>query len=246
MLIDQKFLAVPVVMALIAITLKLVYARDLQWQFPWFVRYLWLVLLRAPVLFLLRPYRSVYFYAYWIAEIVTVALSLVVIFEIYRQVLSSSGLHISRSTFFLVTAALLALAAGGAFFLETSESYASMRAVLILTQTARIVQVGLFVLLLAASFFFNFYWQSLPFGFALGYGLYATIELVSTVFRASLGPAGNDIFVIAKIWSYQFAIMVWILFLWRHRAEHALKKMPAESVTPWLQQGLTPPRERAR
>ncbi|MEO6119543.1 MAG: hypothetical protein ABIP12_02545 [Terriglobales bacterium] len=249
MLIDQKFLVdliLPLGMALVAITLKMLYARGLEKEFPWFARYLWLVLGRAPFLFALRPFRTAYFYSYWIAEAVTVTLSLLVIYEIYRRVLTSSGFNLTRSTFALLTAVLLALATTGALFIEHADSPALLRAVFILTQTVRIVQVGLLAVLLLASFFFNFYWQSLPFGFALGYGLYATLELVSTTFRTSLGPSGDAIFTLTKIASYQFAVLIWIMFLWRHRSEHALKKMPVESVAPWLQQGLTPPRERAR
>ncbi len=221
-------------MVLLAITLRMLYARSLQKQFPWFVRYLWLVLGRAPILFLLRPYRTTYFYSYWFAEAVTVGLSLLVIFEIYRQVLASSGFNLTRSTFFLLTVGLLALAAGSAFWLETADSPAMLRAIFILSRTVRFVQIGLLAVLLIATLFFNFYWQSLPFGFALGYGVYATIELVATTFRTSLGPSGDTVFIMAKILSYQLAVLVWIFFIWRHREAHALQNMPVESVTEWL------------
>lgn len=219
---------------LLAVTLRMLYARGLQKQYPWFVAYLWLVLGRAPILFFLRPYRTTYFYSYWIAETITVALSLLVIFEIYRQVLTSSGFNLSRSTFVLLTVALLALAAGSAFWLETADSPAMLRAILILSRTVRIVQVALLAILLVASLFFNFYWQSLPFGFALGYGVYATIELVAATFRSSLGPSGDTVFVAAKVLSYQLAVMVWIFFIWRHREQHALRAMPVASVSEWM------------
>ena len=219
---------------LLTITVALLYARGLHSEFPWFFRYLLLVLGRAPVLFFLRPYRITYFYSYWIAEAITVGLSLLVILEIYRHVLRSGSFNMTRSMFFTLNVALLALAAAVALVIETADVAALWRAILVLTQTARIVQIGLLALLLIASMFFNFYWRSLPFGFALGYGIYATVELVATTFRSSLGSAGNNIFALSKVLGYQAAVLVWIVFIYRHRPEHSLRTLPSESMAEWL------------
>jgi len=220
---------------LMTVAAGLLWRRGLHRQFPFFFAYVLLILVRGPLLFLLRPDRTLYFYSYWIAEAVTVGLSLLVIYEIYRHVLNSTTLSISRSTFFTLCVGLFAVAAAVAFLLENADRPAMLRAIFILTGTVRLVQVGLLALLLIASMFFNFYWQSLPFGFAFGYGLYATTELVASAFRSSLGPSGDTIFALTKVLSYQVAVLVWIFFIYRHREEHALQTLPAESMNEWLQ-----------
>jgi hypothetical protein len=221
-------------LVLLALTAGLLYVRGLHREFPWFFAYLLLVLLRSPVLYFLKADRTTYFYSYWIVEGITVCLSLLVIYEIYRHVLGASSLNISRTSFFALSVGLFAVAAITAILIETADSHVLLRAVFILTRTARIVQVGLLILLLIASMFFNFYWQSLPFGFALGYGIYATVELVVTTFRSSLGAAGDNIFALSKVLSYQVAVLVWIVFIYRHRQGHSLQTLPSESMAEWF------------
>lgn len=220
---------------LMAITAGFLLWRGLHRQFPFFFAYVLFMLGRAPVLFILKTDRTLYFYSYWIAEAITVGISLLVIYEIYRHVLSSTTFSMSRSTFFMLCVGLFAVAAAVAFLLENADRPPTLRAIFILTSTVRLVQVGLLALLLIASMFFSFYWQSLPFGFALGYGLYATTELVASAFRASLGPSGDTIFALTKVLSYQVAVLVWIFFIYRHREGHALQTLPTESMSEWMQ-----------
>lgn len=224
----------PVSIALLACTIVLVYRRGLHREYPWFFRYLLVVCGRAPILFLLREDRENYFYAYWSAETVTVVLSFFVIFEIYRHVAGSSSLGVSRSTFFSLSVGFLAVAAVVALFMDTPSGSPLIKLILVLTHAVRTMQVGLLALLLVASLFFNFYWQSLPFGFALGYGVYAMAELLGTAFRTSLGPAGDSVFRVTKVLGYQLAVVLWLTFIYRHREDHALKQLPDEPLAEWL------------
>jgi hypothetical protein len=220
--------------ALLGVTAGLLYLRGLHREFPWFFRYVLVVLGKAPVLFLLRSDRFAYFYAYWLAETLVAVLSFFVIWEVYRSVAGQSSLRMSRSSFFSLSVGFLAVAALVALFMDTEDSPAILRAILVLTHVARTMQIGLFAVLIVASLFFNLYWKSLPFGITLGYGLYATIELVATVFRASVGPSGDAMFRLSKVLGYQVAILVWIVFLLRHRRGHALEKLPATDIAEWL------------
>jgi hypothetical protein len=220
---------------LLIVTIALLYKRGLHRDFPWFFRYLLLVLVRSPILFAIRMMDSTaYFYTYWILEAVTVAVSFLVIFEVYRHVLRSSTLNIRPSTFFTLCVGLFAAAAATALVIEVTDGPALLRAIFVLTRTVRIMQVCLFVLLLIGSLFFNFYWQSVPFGVALGYGIYATTEMLVATFRSSLGPAGDLIFAVTKVFSYQVAVLIWILYIYRHREHHALQTLPAESLSEWM------------
>ncbi len=219
---------------LLAVTAMLVARRGLHREYPWFFRYVLVVCGRAPILYLLRGDRENYFYAYWSAEAVTVGLSFFVIFEIYRHVAGSSSLGVSRSTFFSLSVGFLAIAAIIAMLMDTPPGQPLITLILVLTHAVRTMQVGLLALLLVASLFFNFYWQSMPFGFALGYGVYAMAELLGTAFRTSFGPSGDSVFRLTKVLGYQLAVVLWITFIFRHREEHALKELPDEPLAEWL------------
>jgi hypothetical protein len=96
------------------------------------------------------------------------------------------------------------------------------------------MQVGLLVALLLASVFYGFYWQSFPFGIAVGYGIYAVIELTAAQLRTTAGESGNVMFQLSKVLGYHLAVLIWIAFLARHRTQHALKDLPTESMKDWL------------
>ncbi|HUR36474.1 MAG TPA: hypothetical protein VM009_01570, partial [Terriglobales bacterium] len=146
----------------------------------------------------------------------------------------SSTLNIRPSTFFTLCVGLFTAAVATAVVMEAADGPALLRAIFILTRTVRIMQVGLFVLLLIGSLFFNFYWQSVPFGVAIGYGVYATTEMLVTTFRSALGPAGDSIFAVTKVLSYQVAVLIWIVYIYRHRQHHALQTLPSESLAEWM------------
>jgi len=224
----------PVSTALLAITAFMLYRRRLHREHPFFFGYLLFVGGRSPILFLLRRDQGAYFYAYWAAEAVTVAISFLVIYEIYQHVAGSSSLTTSRSTFFSLTVGFLALAALSALFMETPPGSPLVRGIMVLTHSARTMQAGLLALLMAASLFFNFYWKSVPFGFALGYGIYATVELIATALRTSIGLSADPIFRLAKVLGYQVALVVWVVFIYRHREAHALKELPSQSMNDWV------------
>src|SRR5438067_819321 len=69
--------------------------------FPCFFIYLFVILFKSEALLLIKPFYPVaHFYAYWIAEAATILLSFSVIYEIYRHIVASSSLPVSKTTFF--------------------------------------------------------------------------------------------------------------------------------------------------
>jgi hypothetical protein len=225
---------------LLMTTALLAYRRGLHREYPWFFRYILFTLGRAPVFYLLgtdyalNRVPDIYFNSYWIAEALNVGLSFFVIFEIYQHVAGSSSLKASRSTFFTLTVFFIVIAAFAAWMMDTPPGSPILRTIFVLTHTARTTQLGLLALLMVASLFFNFYWESLPFGFALGYGVYAAIELAATSVRTLMGTSANDVFSLSKVLGYQFAVVLWIVFIYRTREVHALKELPGPSMAEWL------------
>jgi hypothetical protein len=201
--------------------------------FPWFIAYLIFVSINAyiglAVLFLSPSAR---FYTYWIGQGVAIGLSLVVLYEIFTHVLTSGTLKISKSTFLLITAILVLIAAGLALFEVSAIDNKVFYTILLLTRTVRIVQVGLMLVLAVLSAFFGFYWSSQAFGIAVGFGFYATTELINFTVRTTLGTTVNWLFSWVSVLSFQFAIMVWMIYAAKGR-KLPLMALPDDKVSPW-------------
>jgi hypothetical protein len=152
------------------------------------------------------------FYSYWIGQAVSIGLSFVVLYEVFRNVLTAGTLPISKSNFVLINGLLLMAAALIALKLEGGDAERTMYTILVLSRTARIVQVGLMFILIVLSLSFGFYWNSQAFGIALGFGFYASMELVNHTARALLGPIGNRIWAWVSVLSYQCAAVIWMAY----------------------------------
>jgi hypothetical protein len=211
----------------------IIYRTKQNRLFPWFVAYLVFVSFDSYIqlaIHFLSP--SIRFYSYWIGQSVAIALSLVVLYEIFRNVLTSGTLKISKSTFLLINAVLLLLAAGLALFQVKTSDYKVIYTILLFTRTVRIVQVGLMLILAVLSAFFGFYWNSLAFGIAAGFGFYAATELVNTTVRTLLGATGNQIFSWVSVLSFQCAIMVWLVYAAKGR-KLPVMALPSDKVSQW-------------
>jgi hypothetical protein len=181
--------------------------------FPVFVVYLlWVAFSSYFNLAFLRVEPIIQFYSYWTTQAVSIGLSFVVLYEVFRNVLTEGTLPISKSNFVLMNGLLLMAAAAMALKLQGGDGDRTMYTVLVFSRTVRIVQVGLMLILIVLSLSFGFYWSSQAFGIALGFGLYASIELVNHTVRALLGPIGHQIWAWASVLSYQCAALIWIAY----------------------------------
>jgi hypothetical protein len=182
-------------------------------QFEWFVGYLVWVALTSYFQFALRFIKpSITFYTYWATQAVAIGLSFVVLYEVFRHVLTSGTLPVSKSNFVLINAVLLVIAAVMALKLQGVDTNPTMYTIFVFTRSVRVVQVGLMLILAALSLFFGFYWGCQAFGIAAGFGLYASVELVNHTVRAMLGPIGNQIWSWVSVLSYQCAALIWLAY----------------------------------
>jgi hypothetical protein len=183
-------------------------------SFPWFFTYLLWVAASSYVLFAIHfiPNEYLNFYSFWAKQAIAVGLSIAVIYEVCRNVLTSGTFPISKSTFLLINGVLVIIAAVASSLLPIAEKNPIVFKILILMGTARIDQVGLTLILLAISLFFGFYWSSQAFGIIAGFGIYAFIELVNTLVRAKQGPVGNVYWGWISVLSYQFAVAIWVVY----------------------------------
>jgi hypothetical protein len=217
----------PVLLLAIALVF---YRRRKDHSFRWFIAYLvWVALVsyfQFIIYFVSNPY--LFFFSYWIAQAVAVLLSFVALYEVFRNVLTSGTLPVSKSNFVLINALLLAGAALLAYKLEGGDTDRMMYTILVLSRTARFVQVALMLILVALSSFFGFYWSSQAFGIAAGFGLYASIELINSTVRAMLGPNGNKFWSWVSVLSYQLAALIWLAYALRGRKSPVMELPEAQ------------------
>ncbi|MCU1286606.1 MAG: hypothetical protein JWO13_2956 [Acidobacteriales bacterium] len=185
----------------------------------WFMVYLLWVGLSSYVQLGLRFWSTPYFgfFFYWIAQGIAVLLSFVVLYEVARNVLTSGTLPFSKSNFMFIIAVLLVMAATLALKIQGGDTEKFIYTILVFARTARFVQVGFMLLLVALSLLFGFYWSSQAFGIASGFGLYAAIELINSSVRAMLGPTANLIFGWVSVLSYQLAALIWVAYALKGR-----------------------------
>ncbi|MCU1308346.1 MAG: hypothetical protein JWN45_3041 [Acidobacteriaceae bacterium] len=202
-------------------------------EFPAFLAYLIWVALISYFQLALHLFKSqLHFYSYWITQGIAIGLSFVVLYEVFRFVLTSGTLPVNKSTFMLINAVLLVIAAVIALVFQGADTDKTIYTIMVFTRTVRIVQVGLMLILVVLSISFGFYWSSQAFGITLGFGSYAAVELVNNTVRAMLGPQGNSIWSQVSVLSFQCAACIWLAYAAKGR-KLPVMELPDHKVSLW-------------
>ena len=83
----------------------------------------------------------------------------------------------------------------------------------LLERGVRVMQCGLVLFLFLASFYFGLPWQSPLFGIALGFGVFASIELAAVAVRSQVGAAADSVLSQINSAAYSFGVMIWLCYL---------------------------------
>lgn len=197
---------------LLAITLAV---KRIWRQFPFFAGYVWFNFAMSIAEYVLLKDRATYFYAYWIGEAVGIGLGLAVVYEVFRHLFSIHGALQRLATLtFRIAAVVLVLAGLIAFFMQSSSNFTSLGKVInSMEQAARIIEVGLLMILFICSTAFGLHWKQAEFGVALGLGLFAAIELLAVTLRPLLGPNHSATLDIARVLAFDTSLVVWLSYL---------------------------------
>jgi 4-amino-4-deoxy-L-arabinose transferase-like glycosyltransferase len=116
-----------------------------------------------------------------------------------------------------------------AFSTQLTTADRVVSAVLGFDRSVRVMQCGLFLLLMVLCRFLRNCWQQHVFGVALGFGVFASIELilVSVAMHYGSGPAATISLV--KSTAYNAVTVLWILYLRREP-----QPMPVAEIAPQL------------
>jgi hypothetical protein len=187
--------------------------RKLRLTFPLFFSYVLFQLLKSACLGLVYRYAYLdYFDAYWTGNAISVFLALLVMDEIWRQLFGSyQGFQKLGSLLFRWACVLLLLIA---VVVATSTQHTNadrvIAAVFTFDRTMRLMQCGLVFLLVVLSRFVRSIWRRQVFGIALGFGIFASIELILVSILSRYGASHIASISLIKSVAYNAVTLLWI------------------------------------
>jgi hypothetical protein len=230
MIMYASWLAGPV----LQITLLLfMVQRKLHGVFPRFFSYIIFQIVKSAILFgVYRYYPDNYFDAYWTGNAISVLLAVTVMDEILHHLLNQYGgiQKLASVIFRWACGLLLLLSIVNAFSTQQTSADRVVSAVLAFDRSERVMQCGLCLLLMVLCRFLKNCWREHAFGIALGFGIFACIELVLVSFVMYFGDGPAAIVSLVKSSAYNAVTFLWIMYLRRQR-EPALEIEDAQQLS---------------
>jgi hypothetical protein len=213
-LIDLNWLVGP----LMQITLLIfMVRRKVHGVFPRFFSYVLFQTLKSGCLFVVYRYFSPesYFDAYWTGNALSVIFTVAVMDEILRSLFREyGGIQLLGTTIFRWSCGLLfLLAIIGALSSSETGGDRVVAAVFAFDRSVRLMQVGLFLLLMLLCRIFRNCSRQQVFGIALGFGVFASVELILVSFVMWYGNGQAAIISLLKSTAYNAVTLVWIGYL---------------------------------
>lgn len=190
--------------------------RKLYRLFPAFLIYNIYQILAFAVLFpiSLRGSYTAYFFAYWVHAALGLALGFMVIHEVFLDVFRPYHTLKDLGTMIFKWAALVMLVVAGvvAAASAASEQGPLVQSVLTVQRCVRIIQFGLVLFLLLFSRYLGISRKQKSFGIALGFGMYAAVDLLSVSLRAS-GYITEETLNLTLLASFLAVMLVWLGYM---------------------------------
>ena len=199
--------------------------RKLQIAFPRFFSYIVFQVVKSGILFLIYRYdQENYFDAYWVGNAISVVLAVTVMDEVLHNLLKQyGGIQSLTSIIFRWSCGLLLLLSiVNAFSSQQTSADRVVSAVLAFDRSVRVMQCGLFFLLIILCRLLRNCWRQRVFGIAVGFGIFASIELMLVSIAMHFGDGPAPILSLVKSAAYNGVTILWIMYL-RRQSEPALE-----------------------
>ena len=201
------------------ITLLLfMFRRKWNGVFPRFFSYIIFQIVKSGILFVVYRYSpDNYFDTYWAGNAISVLLSVAVMDEILQHLLKQYGgiQKLASVIFRWACGLLIVLSIVNAFSTQQASADRVVSAVLAFDRSERVMQCGLCILLMILSRFLRNCWRQPVFGIALGFGVFACIEMVLVSVVMYFGDGPGAIISLIKSSAYNAVTVLWILYLRR-------------------------------
>ena len=213
--------------------------RKLHRVFPRFFSYVIFQMLKSGALFLTyRFFEQHYFEAYWTGNAISVVLAVAVMDEMLQHVFKDYGgaQNLGAVIFRWSCGLLLVLAIVTAFTSELGSADRVVAGVLTFDRSVRVMQCGLFCLLMILCRLLKNCWRQQVFGIALGFGVFASIEMILVTVAMRYGGSVGPTISLVKSVAYNAVTILWIGYLGQQ--PHLI---PAVEMAPRLEVALADP-----
>ncbi len=205
--------------------------RGLLRQFKFFFGYILTQLASFIIVFPAFVWRSysAAFYLYWCTSAISVAFGFLVIYEVFVDVFRSFHTLRDLGTVLFKWAGLVMLLVAGVVSVSANSTDMApwMQAIITSQRCVRMIQIGMILFLLFFAHYLGVSRKQYSFGIALGFGSFATIELIlicSWVGNHVSGPMMS----IANMAAYNCSLALWLGYV--------MVKRPARDLTQSLLQ----------
>jgi hypothetical protein len=201
--------------------------------FPRFFSYIVFQILKSAILFVTYRFfhEDAYFDVYWTGNAISVILAVTVMDEILHRLFKEYGgaQNLGRIIFRWTTGLFLLLAIVNALTTYEGSADRVVAAVLSFDRSVRVIQCGLFCLLMILCRYLRHCWRQREFGIALGFGVFASIELILVSMAIRYGSASESMVSVVKSLAYNGVTLLWIGYL-RQQSQ----SIPQMEVVPQL------------
>ena len=187
--------------------------RKLLQRYPIFFAYIVSEVMLFMVLFLSQRNYDAYFYLYWLGAGISALFGFKVIHEVFTDVLRPfHALRDFSSMLFRWAGAVVMLIAIMAAMNSMKSGFPLITAGLLsLERSVRVMQCGLVLFLLMFSRYLGISRRHRSFGIALGFGIFAAVELAVIGLRVT-GVVNPTVLNLASMIAYNIAVILWICY----------------------------------
>jgi len=192
----------------------IVYRRKLHREFPIFFAYtlvqIALFAVEYPVSRWFSP--SAYFYTFWVGAAVNVVLAFKIIHEIFLDIFRPyHALRDLGTALFKWAALIMVLVSVVVISVSPGWDDPLQQTIEVVQRCVRVVQCGLVLFLLAFCKNLGVSWRRQSFGLALGFGLFAGVELLTTALYSGLHMRGQTVNLI-DMTAYNVGMILWMMY----------------------------------
>jgi hypothetical protein len=205
-----------------------------QKRFPMFWTYtLYQIVLTVALMVFYQLGDMEYFFAYWAGAAVSSFLGFAVIYECFSQALQPYETLRDLGRLLFRWAAIVMGIVGFIFVLSTpsgTEHTLFVHSILTLERAIRIVQCGMLLLLYLFSHHVGITWRNQLFGIVLGFGVYASLNLLMFSLRSRLGEDWNASASVMNALCYLVTVGIWAGYMLAPAAVRTLVRSDAPLI----------------
>jgi hypothetical protein len=201
----------PVLQAAIVV---IAYRRHLQREFPVFMVYALVQIALFAVQYPVYKWcnSGTYFYVFWVGAGINVVLAFKIIHEIFLDIFRPyHALRDLGTALFKWAALIMVLVSVVVISVTPGLDDPLSETIEVIQRCVRVVQCGMVLFLLAFCKNLGVSWRRQSFGIALGFGLFAGVELLTTALHAGLHIRGTTMNMIDMV-AYNVGMVLWMLY----------------------------------